>query len=83
MSFFPTLLHAWFQRKRLSIALEILDAPDLIFMDEPISGLDTSTAHSTMEVIANITNGIRTTLVTIHQVIHGLHHTSCALYRID
>ena len=39
------------QRRRLSIAMELLKAPLILFMDEPLSGLDGSAAFNIMECV--------------------------------
>ena len=56
------------ERKRVSIAQEMLINPSLLFLDEPTSGLDSTTAQrivSTLWEVAN--NGGRTVVMTIHQ----------------
>ena len=42
------------QLKRLSIAVEIIHLPDLIFLDEPTTGLDSSTSDTVMSVVKNM-----------------------------
>jgi ABC-type multidrug transport system ATPase subunit len=44
------------QRKRLSVALELMGSPSLLFLDEPTSGLDSVSAHSLVR-IAHCTHG--------------------------
>ena len=56
------------ERKRVSIAVELLTKPALVFLDEPTSGLDSSTALavcSTLQQLAH--DGICTVVCTIHQ----------------
>ncbi|SBS87386.1 ABC transporter G family member 2, putative [Plasmodium ovale] len=56
------------QRKRLSIANEILSNPPLLLMDEPTSGLDSSSALSLIECIQRIANISNTTIISsLHQ----------------
>lgn len=42
------------QRKRLTIAVELVSNPLIVFMDEPTSGLDTKTAASVMREAKNV-----------------------------
>lgn len=42
------------QRKRLTIAVELVSNPLIIFMDEPTLGLDTKTAASVMREAKNV-----------------------------
>ncbi|KAK6285958.1 hypothetical protein POUND7_012137 [Theobroma cacao] len=55
------------QRKRLTIAVELISNPSIIFMDEPTSGLDARAAAIVMRVVKNIVNTNRTIVCTIHQ----------------
>jgi len=55
------------QLKRLSIAVEIIHLPSLIFLDEPTTGLDSSIAHEVMSAVRNLANFNRTVICTIHQ----------------
>ncbi|KAK8938653.1 putative pleiotropic drug resistance protein 7 [Platanthera zijinensis] len=55
------------QRKRLTIAVEIVANPSIIFMDEPTSGLDSRAASIVMRTVRNIVDTKRTVLCTIHQ----------------
>jgi ABC-type multidrug transport system ATPase subunit len=42
------------QRKRLTIAVELVSNPLIVFMDEPTLGLDTKTAASVMRAAKNV-----------------------------
>ncbi|XVF72814.1 hypothetical protein PTKIN_Ptkin12aG0150700 [Pterospermum kingtungense] len=55
------------QRKRLTIAVELVSNPSIIFMDEPTSGLDARAAAIVMRVAKNIVLTRRTIVCTIHQ----------------
>ncbi|KAF7012500.1 hypothetical protein CFC21_026688 [Triticum aestivum] len=55
------------QRKRLTIAVELVSNPSIIFMDEPTSGLDARAAAIVMRVVRNTVNTGRTVVCTIHQ----------------
>ena len=55
------------QRKRLTIAVELVSNPSIIFMDEPTSGLDARAAAIVMRVVKNIVSTGRTVVCTIHQ----------------
>ncbi|KAK3165312.1 hypothetical protein QOZ80_1AG0031670 [Eleusine coracana subsp. coracana] len=55
------------QRKRLTIAVELVANPSIIFMDEPTSGLDSRAAAIVMRTVRNTVNTGRTVVCTIHQ----------------
>ncbi|XP_056693218.1 ABC transporter G family member 39-like isoform X1 [Spinacia oleracea] len=55
------------QRKRLTIAVELVSNPSIIFMDEPTSGLDARAAAIVMRTVRNTVNTGRTVVCTIHQ----------------
>ncbi|PQQ17542.1 pleiotropic drug resistance protein 1 isoform X2 [Prunus yedoensis var. nudiflora] len=55
------------QRKRLTIAVELVANPSVIFMDEPTSGLDARAAAIVMRAVRNIVDTGRTIVCTIHQ----------------
>ncbi|XP_037413167.1 ABC transporter G family member 37 [Triticum dicoccoides] len=55
------------QRKRLTIAVELVANPSIIFMDEPTSGLDARAAAIVMRTVRNTVNTGRTVVCTIHQ----------------
>lgn len=55
------------QRKRLTIAVELVANPSIIFMDEPTSGLDATAAAIVMRTVRNTVDAGRTVVCTIHQ----------------
>ncbi|KAK3408522.1 hypothetical protein EUGRSUZ_J00745 [Eucalyptus grandis] len=55
------------EKKRLSIALEILTRPHLLFLDEPTSGLDSASAFFVVQTLRNIARDGRTVISSIHQ----------------
>lgn len=55
------------QRKRLTIAVELVSNPSIIFMDEPTSGLDARAAAIVMRAVKNVSETGRTVVCTIHQ----------------
>ncbi|KAL5174917.1 ABC transporter G family member 11 [Glycine soja] len=73
------------QKRRLSICIEILTRPRLLFLDEPTSGLDSAASYYVMSRIATLNqrDGIRRTIVaSIHQPsseIFELFHDLCLL----
>ncbi|AES81579.2 drug resistance transporter-like ABC domain protein [Medicago truncatula] len=55
------------QRKRLTVAVELVANPSIIFMDEPTSGLDARAAAIVMRTVRNTVDTGRTVVCTIHQ----------------
>ncbi|CAD5315238.1 unnamed protein product [Arabidopsis thaliana] len=56
------------ERKRVSVALEILTRPQILFLDEPTSGLDSASAFFVIQALRNIArDGGRTVVSSIHQ----------------
>ncbi|MEV5645085.1 FHA domain-containing protein [Streptomyces flaveolus] len=57
------------QRKRVSVALELLTKPSLLFLDEPTSGLDPGMDRSVMRMLGALADGGRTVVVVTHSVL--------------
>jgi ABC-type multidrug transport system ATPase subunit len=54
------------QRKRVSIAVELITKPSVIFLDEPTSGLDPAGEERTMKLFRQIAESGRTVILTTH-----------------
>ncbi|HLM59546.1 MAG TPA: ATP-binding cassette domain-containing protein, partial [Pyrinomonadaceae bacterium] len=54
------------QRKRVSIAVELITKPSVIFLDEPTSGLDPATEEKIMKLFRQIAESGRTVILTTH-----------------
>ena len=55
------------ERKRLSVGMEMITNPSILFLDEPTSGLDTYSAYNLIKNLKDLTNMGRTVISTIHQ----------------
>ncbi len=55
------------QRKRASIAVELLTRPRVFFLDEPTSGLDPSTASDVMRLLQRLSRRGVTVVLTTHE----------------
>ncbi|EAR86589.1 ABC-type transport system protein (macronuclear) [Tetrahymena thermophila SB210] len=56
------------EKKRTSIAFELVSDPDVIFLDEPTSGLDSFTAYNVVDVLEQYAKQQNKTIIcTIHQ----------------
>lgn len=69
--------------KLVTIAVELVANPSLIFLDEPTSGLDAPSARRVMKAVKRIASTGRTVVCTIHQPseevflsVHGLEPQS-------
>jgi len=56
------------QRKRTSVALELLTRPTLLYLDEPTSGLDPGMDKNVMESLRKLADDGRTVIVVTHSV---------------
>jgi ABC transport system ATP-binding/permease protein len=54
------------QRKRVSIAVELITRPSIIFLDEPTSGLDPATESRIMKLFRQIAESGRTVILSTH-----------------
>lgn len=55
------------ERKRLSIACEMISSPSVIFLDEPTSGLDSFQATQVIETLRGLADQGKTIVSVIHQ----------------
>lgn len=55
------------EKRRVTIAIQILTEPRVLMLDEPTSGLDAFTACSIIDVLRGLANEGRTLILTIHQ----------------
>ena len=55
------------ERKRLSVASELITEPPLILLDEPTSGLDSYMAENITAQLKSLAKSGRTVVATIHQ----------------
>ncbi|KAJ8628654.1 hypothetical protein MRB53_021977 [Persea americana] len=71
------------QKRRVSICIEILTRPKLLFLDEPTSGLDSAASYHVMSRIVSLARqGGRTVIASIHQPsseVFELFHNLCLL----
>ncbi len=57
------------QRKRASIAVELLSDPNLMFLDEPASGLDPGTERNLMNSLRRMADGGKTVILVTHSTL--------------
>ncbi|ESO03399.1 hypothetical protein HELRODRAFT_80591, partial [Helobdella robusta] len=55
------------ERKRTNIGMELVISPKVLFLDEPTTGLDSSTAFAVMSLLNKISKNGRTIIFSIHQ----------------
>lgn len=57
------------QRKRASIAVELLSDSNLLFLDEPASGLDPGTERNLMQSLRTMADGGKTVILVTHSAL--------------
>ncbi|XP_038629693.1 broad substrate specificity ATP-binding cassette transporter ABCG2-like isoform X1 [Scyliorhinus canicula] len=55
------------ERKRTNIGMELITDPPVLFLDEPTTGLDSSTAKSVLMILKRLSRSGRTIIFSIHQ----------------
>ncbi|KAI9099904.1 P-loop containing nucleoside triphosphate hydrolase protein [Phlyctochytrium arcticum] len=55
------------EKRRVSVGVQLLMNPSILFMDEPTTGLDAFTSHALTETLVSLCRGGRTIFVSIHQ----------------
>ncbi|KAL1249214.1 hypothetical protein QQF64_020219 [Cirrhinus molitorella] len=61
------------ERKRTSIGMELIFDPPVLFLDEPTTGLDASTANSVLMLLKRMANSGRTIILSIHQPRYSIY----------
>jgi ABC-type multidrug transport system ATPase subunit len=56
------------QRKRVSVAIELITSPSLLVLDEPTSGLDPALDRQVMELLVDLAKGGRIVIVVTHSL---------------
>jgi len=54
------------QRRKLALALALVNRPEIVFLDEPTSGVDVKTRHSLWELICDLKKRGLTVFLTTH-----------------
>jgi ABC-2 type transport system ATP-binding protein len=54
------------QRQRLSVALALVNDPELVFLDEPTTGMDPAARRALWDIILTLKAGGKTVLLTTH-----------------
>ncbi|KAG8931848.1 hypothetical protein FRC02_002035 [Tulasnella sp. 418] len=62
------------EKRRLSLAVEMINDPSILVVDEPTSGLDSLTANNVMLALKSIAESGRTVIVSIHQPRSDIWH---------
>uniref|UniRef100_A0A4W6BQY9 ATP-binding cassette, sub-family G (WHITE), member 2a n=1 Tax=Lates calcarifer TaxID=8187 RepID=A0A4W6BQY9_LATCA len=61
------------ERKRTNIGMELIIDPPVLFLDEPTTGLDASTANSVLLLLKRMANHGRTIILSIHQPRYSIY----------
>ncbi|KAM8881912.1 LOW QUALITY PROTEIN: broad substrate specificity ATP-binding cassette transporter ABCG2-like [Synchiropus picturatus] len=61
------------ERKRTNIGMELIIDPPVLFLDEPTTGLDASTANSVLLLLKRMARSGRTIILSIHQPRYSIY----------
>uniref|UniRef100_H2ZVB0 Broad substrate specificity ATP-binding cassette transporter ABCG2 n=1 Tax=Latimeria chalumnae TaxID=7897 RepID=H2ZVB0_LATCH len=61
------------ERKRTNIGMELIIDPPVLFLDEPTTGLDASTAHAVLLLLKRMSKRGRTIIFSIHQPRYSIY----------
>ncbi|XP_062989272.1 broad substrate specificity ATP-binding cassette transporter ABCG2-like isoform X2 [Elgaria multicarinata webbii] len=61
------------ERKRTNIAMELITEPPVLFLDEPTTGLDASTANAVLLLLKRLSKRGRTIIFSIHQPRYSIY----------
>ncbi|XP_061921808.1 broad substrate specificity ATP-binding cassette transporter ABCG2-like [Entelurus aequoreus] len=61
------------ERKRTNIGMELIINPSVLFLDEPTTGLDASTANFVLMLLKSMANSGRTIILSIHQPRYSIY----------
>jgi ABC-type multidrug transport system ATPase subunit len=71
------------QRKRLNIALELIREPELLFVDEPTSGLSSKDSENVMDLLKELSQKGKLIFVVIHQPSSDVYKLFDKIFLLD
>lgn len=69
------------QKQRLAIGVALINDPELVFLDEPTTGLDPQARHNIWSIVSNLTASGKTVILTTHYMeeAEALSHMVCIM----
>ncbi len=69
------------QKQRLAIGVALINDPELVFLDEPTTGLDPQARHNIWSIVSGLTAGGKTVILTTHYMeeAEALSQTVCIM----
>ncbi|XP_072050764.1 broad substrate specificity ATP-binding cassette transporter ABCG2-like isoform X2 [Amphiura filiformis] len=71
------------ERKRTNIGMELIIKPSILFLDEPTTGLDASTANAVMLLLSRLSHRGRTIIFSIHQPRYSIYRVFDKLHLLS
>ncbi|XP_077999180.1 broad substrate specificity ATP-binding cassette transporter ABCG2-like [Glandiceps talaboti] len=71
------------ERKRTNIGMELIIQPGVLFLDEPTTGLDASTANAVMLLLKKLASNGRCIIVSIHQPRYSIYRVFDTLHLLS